>query len=115
VRDHTSTPGFRTRESTLVTTRLDAAIDRVAARAALYHQRWRVETALAHLKTTMPMEVLPCQTVPGVWQDLTVLAIADTLVRLVMRPSAPRQHVGVARSSCLDALRWLGAPHTGLS
>jgi len=28
--------------------------------AELYRQRWQVETALAHLKTTMRMDVLHC-------------------------------------------------------
>ena len=51
-------PGFRTRQITLVTTLLDAAIYRVADLAELYRQRWQVETSLAHLKTTMRMEVL---------------------------------------------------------
>ena len=37
VRYHTGTPGFRTREITLVTTLLDAEIYRVADLAELYH------------------------------------------------------------------------------
>jgi hypothetical protein len=75
VRYHTGSPGFRTREITLVTTLLDAEIYRVADLAELYHQRWRVETSLAQLETTMQMDVLHCQTVPGVLNDLTVFAI----------------------------------------
>jgi hypothetical protein len=115
VRYHTGTPGFRTREITLVTTLLDAEIYRVADLAELYHQRWRVDTSLAQLKTTMQMDVLHCQTVPGVLKELTVFAIAYNLVRLVMRQSATLQHTAVERISFLDALRWLGAPNTGMS
>ena len=53
VRYHIGTPGFRTRQITLVTTLLDAEVYRVDDLAELYRLRWQVETALAHLKTTM--------------------------------------------------------------
>jgi hypothetical protein len=114
VRSHIGRPGFRTRQITLVTTLLDAEIYRVADLAALYRQRWQVETSLAQLKTTMQMDVLHCQTVPGVLKELTVFAIVYNLVRMVMRQSATLQHTAVERISCLDALRWLGAPSTGI-
>jgi hypothetical protein len=114
VRYRISTPGFRTRPITLVTTRLDAEIYRVADRAELYRQRWPVETALAQLKTRMQMDVLHCKTVPGVLKELTVFAIVYNLVRLVMCQSATLQQIGVERISFLDALRWLGAPSTGM-
>ena len=114
VRYHIGRPGFRTRQITLVTTLLDAAIYRVADLAALYRQRWQVETSLAHLKTTMRMDVLHCKTVSGVLKELTVFAIVYNLVRMVMCQSATLQHIGVARISFLDALRWLGAPSTGM-
>jgi hypothetical protein len=114
VRYRISTPGFRTREITLVTTLLDADLYRVTDLAELYHQRWQVETALAHLKTTMRMEVLHCKTVPGVLKELTVFAIVYNLVRMVMRHSAILQHIAVERISFVDALRWLGAPNTGM-
>ena len=114
MRYHLDTPGFRTRQVTLVTTLLDAAVYRVADLAELYRQRWQVETALAQLKTTMHMDVLHCKTVPGVLKEVTVFAIVYNLVRLVMCQSAARQHLGVERISFLDALRWLGAPSTGV-
>ncbi len=72
-------PGFRTRQITLVTTLLDAELYRVADLAELYHQRWRVETSLAQLKTSLQMDVLHCKTVPGVLKELTVLAIVYNL------------------------------------
>ena len=114
VRSHTSRPGFRPRQSTRVTTLLDAARYRVADLAEWYRQRWQVETSLAHLKTTMRMEVVHGQTVPGVLKELTVFAMVDTLVRMVMCQSAMLQHLGVERISVVDALRWLGAPSTGI-
>jgi hypothetical protein len=114
VRDHIGRPGFRTRQITLVTTLLDAEIYRVADLAELYRQRWQVETSLAHLKTTMRMDVLHCKTVPGVLKELTVFALVYNLVRMVMWHSAILQHIAVERISFLDALRWLGAPSTGM-
>ena len=114
VRYRIGTPGSRTRQITLVTTLLDAEIYRVADLAELYRQRWQVETALAHLKTTMQMDVLHCKTEPGVLKELTVFAIVYNLVRLVMCQSATLQQIGVERISVLDALRWLGAPSTGI-
>jgi hypothetical protein len=114
VRYRIGTPGFRTREVTLVTTLLDAEAYGVSDLAELYCQRWRVETALAQLKTTMQMDVLHCKTVSGVLKELTMFAIVYNLVRLVMVQSATLQHTAVERISFLDALRWLSAPSTGI-
>jgi hypothetical protein len=108
------TSGFRTREITLVTTRLDAETYGVSDLAELYRQRWQVATALGPRNTTMPMEVRHGQTVPGVLQELTVCAIVDHLIRLVMGQSATLQHLGVERSRLMDALRWLGASGIGV-
>jgi Transposase DDE domain len=114
VRYGIDTPGFRTRQMTLVTTLLEAEVYRVADLADLYRQRWQVETSLAQLKTTMQMDVLHCKTVPGVLKELIVFAIVYNLVRMVMCQSALLQHMGIERISFLDALRWLGAPSTGI-
>ena len=62
----------------------------------------------------MKMDVLHCQTVLGVHKELLVFAILYNLVRLVILQSAKQQQVGVERISFLDALRWLGAPATGV-
>jgi hypothetical protein len=114
VRYDIGTPGFRTRQTTRVTMRLDAAISRVADLAERSRQRGQVATSRAHLKTTMPMAVLHGHTVSGVLKELTACAIVDNLVRMVMWHSAIRQHMGVERISVLDALRWLSAPSTGI-
>jgi hypothetical protein len=115
VRYPTGTPGFRTRQITLITTLLDPERYPVTALAEWSRQRWQIETSLAHLKTTMQMDVLHCQTVPGVLKELTVFALVYNLVRMVMWHSATLQRINVERISFLDALRWLGAPHTGTS
>jgi Transposase DDE domain len=114
VRYHIGRPGFRTRQITLVTTVLDAEIYCVADLAELYHQRWRVETSLAQLKTSMQMDVLHCKTVPRMLKELTVFAIVYNLVRMAMCQSAIFQQIWVARISFVDALRWLSAPNTGI-
>ena len=114
VRYHIGTPGFRTRQITLVTSLLDAAVYTVDDLAELYRQRWQIETSLAQLKTTMPMEVLHCKTVPGVLKELAVFALVYHLVRMVMWHSAVLQHINVERISCLDVVRWFSAPSTGI-
>src|SRR5215211_8647809 len=114
VRYPIGTPGFRTRQITLVTTLVDAEVYHVADLAELYRQRWQVETSLAHLKTTMHMEVLHCKTVSGVLKELTAFAIVYNLVRMVMWHSAILLHISVEQISFLDALRWLSAPSTGI-
>jgi hypothetical protein len=114
VRYQVSTPGFRTHQITLVTTLLDAVLYSVADLAALYGTRWEVETHLGQLKTTMKMDVLHCKTVAGVLKELTVFAILYNLVRMVMLQSATLQRIDVNRIGFLDALRWFGAPTTGM-
>jgi hypothetical protein len=97
-------PGCRTRAVTLVTTLVDAEQYPAADLAALYGQRWQVETNLRHLKTTMKMDVLHCETVNGVLKELTVFALVYNLVRSVMVAAAERQGVAVDRISFADAL-----------
>jgi hypothetical protein len=114
VRYQVGTPGFRTRQVTLVTTLLDPESYPGTDLAELYRQRWQIETSLAHLKTTMQMDVLHCQTGSGVLKELTIFAIVYNLVRMAMGHSAMLQHINVERISFLDALRWLGSPSTGM-
>lgn len=99
--------GFRTHEVTLVTMLLDADVYPLEDLADLYGRRWGVETNFAHLKTTMKMDVLRCQTVAGVQKELLMFAIVYNLVRLVMLAAAGEQGVSIARVSFIDALRWL--------
>jgi hypothetical protein len=93
----------RTREVTLVTTLLDAAYP-AKELASLYGQRWKIETNLRHLKQTMKMDVLRCETVQGVLKELTVFALVYNLVRAVMVEASHRQQVPVERISFADAL-----------
>jgi DDE family transposase len=94
----------RTREVTLVTTLLDAELYPANELAELYGQRWKIETNLRHLKQTMKMDVLHCETVNGVLKELTVFALVYNLVRAVMYEASQRQDVAVERISFADAL-----------
>ena len=107
LRYRTNTPGFRTRVITLVTTLLDAEQYTVTELARLYRRRWEIETNFAHLKTTMGMDVLRCQSVEGVLKELTMFALVYNLARLVMLAAAEAQSVPLAQVSFVDALRWL--------
>jgi Transposase DDE domain len=114
VRYQVSQCGFRSRQITLVTTLLDAERYPKDDLAELYFTRWEAETHLGQLKATMKMDVLHCKTVLGVLKELTIFAIIYNLVRLVMLQSALQQQIEVERISFLDALRWLGAPGSGI-
>lgn len=107
VRYRTKLKGGRTREITLVTTLLDPEKYPPEELAALYRKRWGIETNLNHLKTTMGMDVLRCQTLAGVTKEMTIYALVYNLVRLVMLKAAEQQHRDVSSISFVDALRWL--------
>ena len=97
----------------LVTTLLDADAYPAEELASLYFQRWVVETDLAHLKTTLGMDVLRCETEAGVLKELTIFAIVYNLVRLDMLEASRRQGVPAERISFVDALRWLSSSPPG--
>jgi hypothetical protein len=104
LRYQVSCRGVRTQQVTLVTTLVDPQQYQAAALAELYGQRWQIETNLRHLKQTMKMDVLHCETVQGVIKELTVFALVYNLVRSVMYAAAERQEVAVERISFADAL-----------
>jgi hypothetical protein len=106
-------PGFRVSTVTLVSTLLDGSEYPAEALAELYRARWQVETNLAHLKTTLGMDVLHCETEAGVSKELAVFAIVYNLVRVVMLEAARRQRVPATRISFVDALRWLSSSPPG--
>lgn len=105
--------GFRPTQITLATTLLDAQRYSLSDLASLFCQRWQIETNFGHLKTTMKMDVLKCQTVDGVLKELQVFALVYNLVRQVMLEAASRQHVDLNRISFVDALRWLQSARPG--
>jgi Transposase DDE domain len=113
IRVRARTPSRRLRTLVLVTTLLDRRRYPARAIARVYEQRWRVETNLAHLKTTMGMDVLKSRTAEGVRKEILIFGLAYNLVRRVMRAAADRQGVAVDRVSFIDALRWLRQAKAG--
>jgi hypothetical protein len=97
-------PGCRTRCVTLTTTLLDPEAYPAEELASLYGQRWQIETNLRHLKQTMKMDILHCQTEEGVLKELTMFALVYNLVRAVMHAAGQRQGIAVDRLSFADAL-----------
>jgi hypothetical protein len=106
--------GFRTKSVTVATTLLDEQAWPDERIAELYGLRWQIETCFDHLKTTMKMNVLKCQSVDGVMKELAVYAMVYNLVRLAMLKAAEEQNVSVSRISFVDALRWLCSRMLGL-
>ena len=107
LRYRVQTPGYRTRDILLVTTLLDAQQYPPEDLAELYRCRWQVEVNLRHLKQTMRMDVLRCQSPEGVLKEMLMFTLAYNLVCLVMCQAAQRQGVPPERISFVDALRWL--------
>ena len=98
---------------TLVTTLLDPVRYPKEKLAEAYGLRWTIETAFRHLKTTMKMDVLRCQTVRGVEKELTMFLLVYNLVRMTVLQAARRQGVPPERISFIDALRWLATAQPG--
>ena len=110
-----SRPGHRVHSVALVTTLLDADLYPLEELAGLYAARWRVETDIGHLKTTLGMDALHWKTEAGVQKELATFAIVYNLVRLIMLEASRRQGVAVNRISFADALRWLSSSPPGMA
>jgi hypothetical protein len=106
-------PGFRVRIVLLVTTLLDVEQYPKAQLAEAYGLRWTIETCFKHLKTTMRMDVLHCQTVLGILKEVTMFLLVYNLVRMTILEAAKRQGVPPDRISFVDALRWLATAQPG--
>jgi len=106
-------PGFRVHTVTVATTLLDPLRYPKEKLAEAYGLRWYVETCFRHLKTTLKMDVLHCQSVEGVQKELTMFLLVYNLVRMTMLEAARRQGVSPDRISFVDALRWLATAQAG--
>ena len=100
-------PGLGKITITLVTTLTDSKKYPADELLELRLRRWDVETGIGHLKTTMKLDVLHCQSEAGVRKELAVFALIYNLVRLVMLQAARRQDVPVSRISFIDAYKWM--------
>jgi len=107
------TPGGRVQMLTLVTTLVDPKRYPKEVLARLYEKRWGVEVNLRHLKQTLRMDVLRCESWRGVWKELLVFVMVYNLVRRVMLEASRQQGVEPERISFADALRWLREARRG--
>ena len=101
-------PGFRTQNVTLVTTLSDPEAYPAQELAELYLRRWRIELWWRHLKTTLGMEVLRCQTPAMVHKELEMYLIGYNFMRCLMVESAALYQRAVEQitfKGSLDALR----------
>jgi hypothetical protein len=99
--------GHRPMVIVIVTTLLDPDVYPADEIVELLKGRWDVEGNLRHLKTTMGMEVLRCQSVAGVLKELWMFLLIYNLVRVIMLEAAGRQKVPLDRISFADALYWM--------
>lgn len=105
LRYRVETPGYRTRDITLVTTLLEAETFSSQDLASLYLLRWRIELNFRDLKTTMGLEVLKCKTVDGILKELYVFALIYNMVMVIRFRVAQRMGLCPARLSFVDTLR----------
>lgn len=99
--------GLRTHAVTLLTTLIDAKKYSAKDLAALYLMRWRIEVNLRHLKRTMGMDRLRCQSVDGVKRELLMFALVYNAVCAVRARAARAQGVEPTCISFVDTLRAL--------
>jgi len=99
--------GRRTHVVTLVTTLTDSMRYPKHELANLYGLRWQVETNFKHLKTSMGMAQVKCQTPEGVMKELMIFALVYNLICAAMTMAAQRQGVDRSRISFIDTARWL--------
>jgi hypothetical protein len=114
VRYVTNEPGFRSKVLFLATSLLDEQIWSDQQLAELYGRRWHIETCFNHLKTTMNMNILKCQTLDGVCKELAMYMLVYNMVWLLLALMAARQGRSVWRISFVDVYRYLAVRMLGL-
>jgi hypothetical protein len=98
----------RKKRITLVTSLLDPVAYPAEQLVALYARRWHLELALRHLKTTMGMELLRCQSPEMVHKELLAYLVAYNLIRCLMAEAVAQVGVQMDRLSfkgTVDAVR----------
>jgi hypothetical protein len=99
--------GLRTREVTLLTTLIDAKKYPAKDLAELYRMRWRLEINLRHLKRTLGMDRLKCESVDGVQRELLMFALVYNAVCDARARVAQARGLEPTRLSFVDTLRTL--------
>ena len=101
-------PGFRVRQTTVVTTLLDAELYPAPEILAAYLRRWRLEMCLDDLKTTLQLDTLRSRRPELVEKELCAGVIAHNLIRCLMGAAASAHDVALDQISfkgALDAVR----------
>ena len=84
---------------TLITTLLDAKAYPLKELLRIYELRWDVELDLKHIKTTLGMDVLRCQTPEMVRKEIYAYLLAYNLLRTVMWEAGTTHSVNPLRLS----------------
>jgi len=98
----------RKKRITLVTTLLDPVAYPAHELIELYARRWHLELALRHLKTTMGMEVLRCQSPDMAEKELLAYLVAYNMIRCLMAEAVAQAGAQMDRLSfkgAVDAVR----------
>jgi hypothetical protein len=98
----------RKKRITLVTTLLDPVAYPAHQLIGLYARRWHLELALRHLKTTLGMELLRCQTPNMAEKELLAYLVAYNMIRCLMAQAVAQAGVEMHRLSfkgTVDAVR----------
>ena len=112
IRLFVSTPGFRTRQVTLVTTLLDEETYPADKIRALYAERWGVALHFHQSKISLGLDILRCKSPELVEKEALIHLIADNLIRLFMQRAAGEHRVPLGRLSfkgTLDTVRHFAA------
>jgi len=112
IRLYVSTPGFRTREVTLVTTLTDAESYPADEIRALYAERWGVELHFHQIKILLGLDILRCKSPELIEKEAILHVIAYNLIRLLMQKAAGEHRVALDRISfkgTLDTVRHFAA------
>jgi hypothetical protein len=98
----------RKKRITLVTTLLDPVAYPAQELIGLYARRWHLELALRHLKTTMGMELLRCQSPDMAEKELLACLVAYNMIRCLMAQAVAQASSEMQRLSfkgAIDAVR----------
>ena len=98
----------RKKRITLVTTLLDPVVYPAHELIGLYARRWHLELTLRHLKTSMGMELLRCQTPDMAEKELLAYLVAHNMIRCLMAQAVAQAGVEMDRLSfkgTVDAVR----------
>jgi hypothetical protein len=99
IRFQLSSPGYRPKSLTLVTTLLDAQKYPAPQIAQLYARRWQIELWFRDIKSSLGMEFLRCKSPQLVHKELEMFFIAYNLIRCLIVQAGSINDVALERIS----------------